>query len=283
MKEIREKQDSVFGLQNMRNLTIYYALSLVVAILMAAASVAGLLYQETLYPTDELVRAFLPNDVVVLLIGLPILLVSMWLTWRGRLIGLLFWPGALFFVLYNYIIYLFAMPFNVEYLLDLALVTLSLFSLIGLLTCINGGLVRQRLTDAVPERLSGGILAGLGSLFFVRSISTMVNAHISQITITGTELALLSTDFLVAPAWIVGGILLWQRKQFGYVSGLGLLFQASMLFVGLIIVLVLQPFMTGAPFPLIDVIVVFVMGFICFVPFLLFIRGVVSGKSPKPL
>ncbi|MEN8204186.1 MAG: hypothetical protein ABFS28_16430 [Bacteroidota bacterium] len=94
MKEIREKQDRVFGLQNMHNLTIYYALSLVVAILMAAASVAGLSYQKTLYPTDELVRAFLPNDVVVLLIGLPILLVSMWLTWRGRLIGLLFWPGV---------------------------------------------------------------------------------------------------------------------------------------------------------------------------------------------
>jgi hypothetical protein len=72
------------------------------------------------------------NDVVNLFIGLPILLGSMWLAWRGKLIGLLFWPGALFFVLYNYLIYVFAMPLNVAFLLHLALVTLSVYTIIGL-------------------------------------------------------------------------------------------------------------------------------------------------------
>jgi hypothetical protein len=50
--------------------------------------------------------------VVNLLIGLPILLGSMWLARRGQLIGLFLWPGALLFVLYNDIIYVFAMPIN---------------------------------------------------------------------------------------------------------------------------------------------------------------------------
>jgi hypothetical protein len=57
------------------------------------------------------------------------------------------------------------------------------------------------------------------------------------------------------------------------VTGLGLLFQASMLFIGLIVVLILQPFMTAAQFVLIDVLVVFVMGLVCFVPLALFVRG----------
>ena len=77
---------------------------------------------------------------------------------------------------------------------------------------------------------------------------------------------------------IIGGLLLWRREPLGYVAGAGLLFQASMLFIGLIAVLLLQPLLTAAPFPLTDTIVVFAMGLVCFVPFALFLRGVVSTK-----
>lgn len=72
------------------------------------------------------------NDVVTLFIGRPILLGSMWLTQRGRLLGLLLWPGALFFGLYNYTIYLFGMPFNGMFPHFLLIVTLSIYTLIGL-------------------------------------------------------------------------------------------------------------------------------------------------------
>jgi len=265
-----------------RNLALIYALSFIIAILMAAASIAGLLYRTAIYPTDELLRSFVPNDVVNLFIGLPILLGSMWLARRGKLIGLLFWPGALFFVLYNYIVYVFAMPLNVAFLLHLALVTISVYPLIGLVASIDGKVVQQRLTGAVPERLAGGVLAGLGLLFFLRVIGVIVNALTSQTPIAETELALHISDFLITPAWVIGGVLLWQRKEFGYVIGLGLLFQASMLFIGLIIFLLLQPFLTTAPFVLADVVVIFTMGLICFIPFALFVRGVVSNRNSSP-
>ena len=265
-----------------RNLTLTYVLSFIIAILMAAASVAGLMYRAAIYPTDELLRTFVSNDVVNLFIGLPILFGSMWLAWRGKLIGLLFWPGALFFVLYNYIVYVFAMPLNVAFLLHLALVTLSVYTLIGLVASIDGKAVQQRLTGAVPERLAGGVLAGLGLLFFLQVISVIVNALTRQTPITETEVALHTADFLIAPAWVIGGLLLWRRKEFGYVTGLGLLFQASMLFIGLIIFLLLQPFLTTAPFVLVDVVVIFIMGLICFIPFALFVRGVVSNRNSSP-
>ena len=85
----------------------------------------------------------------------------------------------------------------------------------------------------------------------------------------------------MAPAWVIGGALLWRREPLGYVTGLALLFQASMLFIGLIVVLILQPVMTTAPFALIDVLVVFVMGLICFVPLALFVRGAASKRDPS--
>jgi hypothetical protein len=261
-----------------RNLTLIYALSFIIAILMAAASVTGLLYRAVIYPTNDLLQSFVSNDVVNLFIGLPILLGSMWLARRGKLIGLLCWPGALFFVLYNYIVYVFAMPLNVAFLLHLTLVTLSVYTIIGLIASIDGEAVQQRLIGSVPDRAAGGILVGLGLLFFLRVIGVTVSALTSQTPIAETELALHVSDFLITPAWVIGGVLLWRRKEFGYVTGLGLLFQASMLFIGLIIFLLLRPFLTTAPFVLADAVVIFIMGLICFIPFALFVRGVVSGR-----
>ena len=259
-----------------RNLALTYALSFIVAILMAAASAAGLLYRTVIYPTDELLRSFVSNDVVNLFIGLPILLGSMWLAWRGKLIGLLCWPGALFFVLYNYIIYVFAMPLNVAFLLHLALVTPSVYTLIGLPTRVDGKAVQQRLTGPVSVRLVGGVLAALGLLFFARAILVLLGALRDQTPIAGTELVLNAADYLIAPSWVVCGALLWRRKAFGYVTGLGLLFQASMLFIGLIIFLLVQPFITNEPFSLVDVVVTAVMGLICFVPLSLRARRAVE-------
>jgi hypothetical protein len=262
-----------------RDLTLTYVISFIIAILITAAGVAGILYRTAIYPAEEMVQSFLPTDVVVLLIGLPTLLGSMWLTWRGKLVGLLFWPGALFFVLYNYVVYVFAMPLNVAFLLHLALVTLSVYTLIALVTNIDGKAVQQRLGGAVPERFAGGVLTVLGILFVFRAIGVLVTALAGQTPIAETELALNTSDSLFSPAWVVCGILLWRRKEFGYVTGLGMLFQASISFIGLIILLLLQPLLTAAPFALVDVLVVFAMGLICFIPFGLFVRGVVSTQN----
>ena len=263
------------------HLTLIYSISLVIALLMTIASVAGLLYQTVIYPTDDLLQSFLPNDVVNLVVGLPILLGSMWLARRGKLSGLLLWPGALFYVFYTYLVYVFGIPFNVAFLLHLTLVTLSGYTMIGLITRIDGKAVQHHLAGAVPERVGGGVLAVLGILFFVRVIVVLVSALISQTSVTTMELALHVTDFMLTPTWIIGGVLLWRREALGYVIGLGLLFQASMLFIGLIFILILLPLMTTAQFALVDVLVVFVMGLVCFIPLALFVRGAESKRNPE--
>jgi len=261
------------------DLTLIYILSFLIAILMAVASIIGLIYRTIIYPTDDLFRTFVPNDIVNLFIGLPIMFGSMWLARRGKLIGLLSWPGALFFVLYNYFVYTFAMPLNAVFLLHLILVMMSIYTLISLVARIDKKAVQLRLSGAVAERVAGGILVGFGLLFFLQVIVVIVTALNTQTPIPETELAVHISDFLIAPALAIGGFLLWQRKEFGYVIGLGLLFQASMLFIGLIIFLLLQPLLTSAPFVLADVVVIFIMGLVCFIPFALFMRGTISTRK----
>jgi hypothetical protein len=261
-----------------RKLTFAYILSLIVTLLMAASSVTGLVVRSTIYPTDELRQTFLPNDVVNLVIGVPILLLSMWLAKRGRLIGLLLWPGALLYVFYNYIAYVFGIPLNFLFPLNLLLVALSAYTTIGLIASIDAPAVQVKLQGKVSEKSAGGILAGFGILFVLRVIAVVAEALVTRTPIPVTDFPVLIADSLVCPAFIIGGLLLLRCKAFGYLSGLGLLFLASMLFIGLIVFMLIQPLLTSASFPLLDVVVVAVMGMICFIPFSLFVRGVLEKE-----
>ena len=260
------------------DLTFAYVLSLVGAILMAAVSLGGLLYPSTFYPTDELLQSFVANDVVNLFVGLPILLGSMWLTRRGKLVGLLFWPGALLYVLYNYIPYIFGIPFSLPTFAYLALVLLSTYSILDLLKSIDKKSVQEQLSEGVPVRTAGWVLVVFGVLFTFRAIGMIAEASTNQTMLPISEISAFA-DIAISILWIAGGVLLLRRSSLGYVSGLGLLFVGSMLFIGLIMFLLLQPVLTDAPFVLVDIIVVFIMGLICFIPFGLFVRGVVSTEK----
>jgi hypothetical protein len=257
------------------NLRWMYAASILVAIMMAAISIAGLAARTAIYPTEELAEALVPNDVVNLFVGLPILLGSMWLARRGSLAGLLCWPGALLFVLYNYLAYIFAVPLSWAFMVHLGLVVLCLYALVGLTAGIDGEVVRQRLAGKVPEKFAAGVITGFGLLFFLRVILVSAQSISSGDLMNEIDYAANFSDFFTSPAMLIGGVLLWRREAFGYLAGLGLLFQASMLFIALIIYLILQPILTTAPFAPVDVIVVAVMGLICFVPFGLYLRGTV--------
>lgn len=258
------------------NLAPYYVLSIATAVLLTVASVAGLSAPDQVYPTRELTTAFFANDVVNLAVGLPILVAAMALTRRGSLVGLLWWPGALFFVGYTYIVYLYAMPPNAVFLLHLVLVALSVYTVAGLIAAIDAKAVRDGLDGGVPARFGGAVLAGLGLLFGLRAIGVVVGSW-SGPALPRTEVGLLIADFLIATAWVTGGILLWRRRAFGYAAGLGLLFQGSMLFVGLIAFMILQPMVTGTSYPVGDIVAVLAMGLICFVPFGLFVRGAAAA------
>ena len=137
------------------NLRLAYTLSLVIGLLMAGVSLAGLLFQSNIYPTYELRKTFIANEIVNLFIGLPILLGSMWLTRRGNLVGLLLWPGALLYILYNYIAYFIGLPFRWISIVYLAIVLLSAYVAFDLLRNIDKKYVQEQLAGAVPAKISG--------------------------------------------------------------------------------------------------------------------------------
>ncbi len=265
-----------------QGITRVWNLSIILAIFLGVMSLIGLIFRDSIYTSEKQFRAFLANDIINLIVEVPILLVSMWLTRGGKLVGLLLWPGALLYVLYNYITYVVGLPFGTITLIYLALVLLSAFLIFDLMRRIDLHLVKERLAGAVWERISGWILVLFGALFLFRAIAIIVEAFMNQTALPISEIGLLIADLALSVVWILGGILLLKRTPLGYASGLGLLFLGSMLFVGLALILLLQPLLiTDAQFASVDVIVVLIMGSICFIPFGLFLRGVLSVGYPS--
>ena len=260
-------------LPTQKNLNPLYGATIVTAVLMTALSVAGLVAGSTIYPTEEHIQTFVPNDVVNLVVGLPILVASLWLTRRGKLVGLLCWPGALVFVMYNYLAYTFGAQPSWVFLGYLSLVVLSLYTVVGLFGMMEMSQVKQRLAGKFPEKLSGGVMVAFGVLFLGRVLLMFGGASGAETGLPLGEFVSGISDFFISPAMLIGGIQLWRGKDFGYAAGLGLLFQASMLFIGLIVFLLLQPTLTGAEFAPVDIVVVAVMGVVCSIPFGLYLRA----------
>lgn len=253
-----------------------YIVSIVMVVLISLVSISSLLNRDHFYPSEALAQTFISNDIVYLAFGIPMLLLSMIQTKRSQPIGLLFWLGAIVFCLYNSAAYAYALPFHWGFLLHLLLVILSGYALAVLVMGIDGEKLASCYHDKVYEKLCGGVVAGFGIIFLLRALFVLISALSNGEILIETEIAPNISDLIIAPAFIIVGISLWRKKALGYVGGLGLLFVGSMLFVALLVFFLLQPILTDAPFLPVDFIVVFAMGLICFVPFGLFIRGVVK-------
>ena len=74
-----------------QNLRWFYLFSLLIGLLTAATSLLGVFAADAVYVTEEIAQSFVANDVINLFIGLPILLLAMWLAWRGPFN----WPALL--------------------------------------------------------------------------------------------------------------------------------------------------------------------------------------------
>jgi hypothetical protein len=264
------------------DIKILYVASLIIALMTAIISIIGILYQKSIYPTENLLHSFVPNDIVNLLAGFPLLLISIFLAWRGKLIGLLCWPGAIFYILYVYFPYIMCVPFNILFLPYLILFSLSIYTLIGIIVSIDGNAVSNYIADIVPARISGGILIGLSVLIVLRQTVLIVNALINKTIIDPQELALWIDDFSIAsPAMFIGGFFLWKKKPFGYVVGAGLLIVYGVLSLGLIPFLVIQSHYKDTPIYIGDFVVLAIMALICFIPFSFFARGANNLNKEK--
>ena len=266
-----------------RDLTLGFIASLFVAILMTVVSVAGLVAGSAIYPGIEpkLIPLFVGQDALNLIVGLPILLGSMWLARRGSLIGLMLWPGALFYVVYDYGYYVLGAPNNWFFLAYIGLVTVSMYAAVGVVVSVDADTIRERFSGTVPRRAVGGVLAGLAVLFTTLWTALNVSAMASGTPLDEVARVVTIMDLtLQLPALFFGGILLWRGASIGYVVAPGLLLQAAAYLAGLSAITLLQEVLIGVPMEPLAVIPGFVVGAVCLVFIGAFVRGA-EGSSAR--
>ena len=261
-----------------RGLTIAYRASLVVAATMTVASLAGLVSWSAMYPGLEAkdLPLFVGQDALNLIVGLPLLLGSMWLAARGSVLGLLLWPGALFYVVYDYGYYVLGAPFNALFIPYLVLVTLSAYTAVTVIASIDGTRVRERLSGALPVRLAGAALAMTAMLFMLLWSLLSLSAFVSGASLDPILRVVTIMDLTVQlPALLLCGVLLWRGDPLGFVAVPALLLQAAAYLLGLSAITVLQEAVAGAP---VDPVAV-VPGVVVSVAFLALLGTVVQGAD----
>ncbi|HEX9269642.1 MAG TPA: hypothetical protein VF998_07355 [Candidatus Limnocylindria bacterium] len=259
-----------------RDLSLAYLVSLLVALIMTIASLAGLVAGTSIYPDIDvkLFPLFVGQDALNVLVGLPILLGSMWLARRGSLIGLLLWPGALFYVVYDYGYYVLGAPFNWFFLPYIALMTLGMYAAIAVVVSVDADAVRGRLTGSVPARPIGGFLIGLALLFTTLWAAMTLSALAGGSTLDPIARVVTILDLtLQLPALFLAGILVWRRRPIAYVITGGLLLQAAAYLIGLSAITVLQEVVIGGPFEPVAIVPGLVVGALCLIAIGAFVRG----------
>ena len=123
----------------------------------------GLYYWDTVSSAAQMQA----NDLVMLVLGLPLLAISFWLTLRGSLRGRLLLTGTLGFILYTYITMCFGAAYNKLFLVYVALFSLSLFAFILSMMSFDLKTLPAHFSEKLPRR---GIAA---LLFFAAAFLTL--------------------------------------------------------------------------------------------------------------
>ena len=105
-----------------------YVLTAATALTMATASAVGVVPTDWLYRDNALVTAtFRGQDMVTLVVAVPLLLVGLVLEMRGSSRGRVLWLGMLFYSMYTYLFYAVAAAFNELFLVYVATFGLPLY------------------------------------------------------------------------------------------------------------------------------------------------------------
>ncbi|WP_223639039.1 hypothetical protein [Planococcus sp. 4-30] len=254
-------------------------LSVLISFMAGLASWGGL-FSEGLYRDNALVvSAWRGNDIVTLFIAVPLLLISSLFASRTSNRGRLFWMGSLWYMIYNYMFYLFGAAFNNFFLLYAALFVVSVYTFVLALIQTDAQAFSRSFSEQLPYKsvsifmLCFAIL--LGSMWIILSFNFVFTGHIHQsILQTGHPTAVVfAVDLtLLVPSLIISGILLWQKKSWGPIVSSVVLVKATAYGLALINMTVLSYRNTGVVDPFILLWIILTAG--CAVSLILLLRNI---------
>ncbi|MDR7002864.1 hypothetical protein [Neobacillus niacini] len=181
------------------------------------------IYGKGVYQHDSVSMALqaIAQDFITLFLGVPLLMLSFYLSRKGQLKGRLLLCGTLGYFLYTYTSYSFLSMYNSMFLPDVLLMSASFFAFILTMMSFDIPTLPIYFEQKLPVKFIGGFLLFTSFIFGMMWLGKIVPSlekgthpagidHYTTLVIQALDLA------IVVPAGILAGILLIKRRPFGY-------------------------------------------------------------------
>lgn len=205
------------------NRKIIYTNSILIALLSAIATLSGLFWKG-LYSqeTVSMGAQAMGQDLVTLLVAIPLLLLSVYLIHKKSLKGQMIWMGSIFYFLYTYASLSFLATYNQLFLVYVALLGLSLYTFIyGLMSLDASNLKNSMIpgkTTTVAAIFTILMAFMLAFMWLSLIIGSLISGSAPAVLETYTTLVIQALDLAVLiPAAIIAGLLLLKGRAWGYV------------------------------------------------------------------
>lgn len=214
---------------------IIYINSIAIAVLVVIATLSGLFWKG-LYKHDTVSMAAqgMGQDLITLVICVPLLLLSLYLISRNSLRGQLIWMGTLFYFAYTYAVASFGVAYNQLFLIYVALFSISMYTFLYGLLSLDVKQIKKHVSPGVTIKIAGLFLVIMAVLVVFMWVSMIVGSLLTGAAPSKLEsyttLAVQAMDLAVLlPAAVISGILLLKGKEWGYTLVSILLVKISLL------------------------------------------------------
>jgi len=208
------------------------SLSIVLAALMATQAVLGLLASGAYRDVVWIKATWFGNDLVTLLIAIPLLLGAMRFASQGSTRARLVWLGVLGYAVYNYTYYVLGAALNVFFAIYVLTFVVSIASLILGLVGTDAVSVARAFSVRTPARAIGGyyvfVATGLSVVWLGAWAAYAFAGRPTPVETEAFHLVAALDMTLMVPALVTGGVLLWRRRPWGYVIAAVTGIQASL-------------------------------------------------------
>jgi hypothetical protein len=202
-----------------------YWLSGALALVAAAATAATFIIPGVLRGPAVMNGSARGTALVVLVVAIPALLLSMRAAAAGSVRALIVWTGAIAYIAYQAVLFLFATPFNQLFLLYLAMFTFSFWSVVSILRQVDLESLRARFSPQLPVHglaTYALIIVVLNALAWLRNVVPGVLSSTPPSWLDGTGMSTNPIYVQDLAFWLpltaIAAILLFRHQPWGYLA-----------------------------------------------------------------
>lgn len=215
----------------LRSGALAYCLSGALALVAVTSALLTFLLPGILRGTAVMNGSARGTALVIVLIAVPMLVWSLVLAWRGSARAVLAWLGATAVLAYNALMFLFATPVNRLFPLNLAMLSLSGFSIAAVVARTDARALASRFSARVPVRGIASyvwVVVALNTVLWLAKIVPGLASRGAPDYLRGTGLTtnvvFVQDLTLWLPLMAIAAAWLWRHRPAGYlIVGAGLI------------------------------------------------------------